>query len=234
MSIKTKRKTESFGAEIIRSVNMSASGKVGNYSARKDGGGRQLVYELPSVTDEPSQKQVDVRERFKICSQRVAELNRADVTSWKNRLANKSNTYQGEFVQVVQKAYYEENSSFNLIRGVKVLASKPERANFVFTFDLPGDFIILHRKKFEMSWSSENFTLNQVAAAEGRFSLFGLRADTEYMVRVVQPKTLVETREEQKLGTVGSQPVPTHIKGESGDYYFKTPAFSWKRISGDS
>ena len=220
---------EGLSAEKIKNVNVATRGKVGQLTARIGRDGQQLVYELENLTDDPTQKQLDVRRRFKYCCDRAADLDENDVMSWKNRVKGKANTYQGKIVQLAQRAYYRDKSSFNLIRGIKVLKIEPDQAKFGFTFDVPGEFIIRHRKKRNGSWKNYNFTLHRVTVEEGTFSLTKLTPETEYMVRIIQPRTPIQTREERRLGTVGGQPVPTHIKGESGDYYFRTTAFSWSR-----
>ncbi|SDL71194.1 hypothetical protein [Halarsenatibacter silvermanii] len=213
---------EGLEPEMIKDSSISFRGKLGEYTTRIDRNGHQLVYKLDESRDDPGQKQLDVRQRFKNCSERLTALEKSDIISWKNRVAGKANTYQGLFVQLAQRAYYRENSSFNLIRGVKVLDKKPDSVNFIFTFDVPGDFIVLHRKKREGSWKNDNFILSDITADKGTFSLIKLTPETEYMVRIIQPRTPIQTREERNLGIVGNQPVPTHIMGESGDYCFQT------------
>ncbi len=214
-------------SEKIKNLNINTRGKVGEYTAQVNRHGQQLVYNLHATADEPSSKQVDARQRFKQCSQRIAALDEKDIISWKNRVAGKSNTYQGEFVSVVQKAYYSDDCSFNLIRGVQVIKRKTDCVDFAFTFDVPGDFIIRHRKKLDDGWQKDNFTLHKITEEKGSFSLLKLSPDTQYFLRIIQPRNPIQNWKERKLGTVGKQAVPTHIKGESGDYCFQTASSYW-------
>jgi len=155
-----------------------------------------------------------------------------DIESWRKKVTKPRNSYINLFLGQVLSSYYQDDASFNFIRGVRPITVQPTWAEFVFTFDVPGKFRVCWRPDDKTGLRPDDKAGWQylqeidpclIGEKLGRFILPYLEADTRYCLMIIQPLVEISTAAEAILGTVENQPLPTHIKGESGHYCFRTP-----------
>lgn len=154
----------------------------------------------------------------------MKNLSEVDIESWRKKVTKPRNSYINLFLGQVLSSYYQDDASFNFIRGVRPLTVQTTRAEFVFAFDVPGRFQVCWRPDDKAGWQyQQDIDPDLIGDILGKFTLSSLEPDTRYCLMVIQPLVEISTAAEAILGTVENQPLPTHIKGESGHYCFRTP-----------
>jgi len=198
---------------------------VGDVICRIDHHGNQLAYLAPAKYDGPKTKEeIATQTRFADTYKRLKNLPEEDIESWRNKVTKPRNSYVNLFFEQVLSSYYQEGASFNFIRGVRPVTVQTTWAEFAFAFDVPGRFQVCWRTDDKTKWQNQqDIDLDLVGDRQGKFTLSSLEPDTRYCLMIFQPLVEIDTTAEAKLATVENQPPPTHIKGESGHYYFRTP-----------
>jgi len=180
------------------------------------------------------------------------KLSNLDKRAWDLRLKKHHLHASAYLTREIYRAQNQDQSSFNLIRQVKLEIITPERAEITFACDIPGNFQVnlwtSPGSEWQKNYPAQFFLTGLETAADKkknltetlyryRLTLNGLTNSTTYRFQLLQPLEPIITLKDEPTNTndepeeeseVSAESTPdspeySYIQGETGYYQFTTP-----------